>query len=72
MVTVETYTTIGVVLFFAIVAYLAYLGWKKTETMSDFAIGLTELNGYWTMLRRCRCDRLIIHFNLFEYRLVQA
>lgn len=36
----------GIVVFFAIVAYLAYLGWKKTDTMSDFAIASERLGPY--------------------------
>ncbi|ELZ60663.1 MULTISPECIES: sodium:solute symporter [unclassified Haloferax] len=42
----ETYLWIGLVLFLGVVGVLGYLGWKQTETMSDFAIANAELGPY--------------------------
>lgn len=42
----ETYLWIGLGLFLAIVAVLGYLGWRKTDTMSDFAIASAQLGPY--------------------------
>ena len=42
----ETYLWIGLGLFLAIVAVLGYLGWRQTDTMSDFAIASAQLGPY--------------------------
>jgi len=42
----ETYLWVGVGLFLIVVVALGYLGWTKTDTMSDFAIASAQLGPY--------------------------
>lgn len=44
--TVQLYMWIGLALFLVLIAYLSYLGYKKTNTVSDFAIAGAALGPY--------------------------
>lgn len=46
MPSLESYLYGGIVIFLVIIATLAYLGWKRTDSMSDFAIASETLGPY--------------------------
>lgn len=46
MLQTAVYTSIGLVIFALVIAVIAYIGWKQTNTMSDFAIAGASLGPY--------------------------